>query len=259
MNAFENYGAGLIGLFLASARLGVAVVLTPYFGGPTGIPRRAFVVVTCGIALPLLVPQAMQVEFHGTNLLALAIKEIILGMLLALPAAVLFWAIASAGELIDLQRGATAASVFNPLFGAVTSPTANLLVRFSAAIFFVGGGFLAFLSAVLESYRIYPIHELLPQFTPGAAAAISGIMKSYFAMSVLYAAPFLIVFLLIDGGLGLMNRFVPQLNVFFFSMPIKSGITFFLLVFYTTTIVWGMDKSLFTEATLLNFVASVLK
>jgi len=60
-------------------------------------------------------------------------------------------------------------------------------------------------------------------------------------------------------GLGLMNRFVPQLNIFFFSMPVKSALTFFLLIFYTTTIVWGMDKGMFSEDSLLQFLSTVLK
>jgi type III secretion protein T len=256
---FEAFGAGLISLFLATARLGVALLITPFFGGPTGLARRGFVIVTTGIALPLLVPQVLEIPQAPVMMLALCVKEIILGLLLALPAAILFWAISSAGELIDLQRGATAASVFNPMFGAVTSPTANLLIRFSSAIFFVTGGFLAFLSAILASYQVYPIGDLLPGFGPGAMSAISGVMASYFAMSVLYAAPFLIVFTLIDLGLGLMNRFVPQLNIFFFSMPVKSGLTFFLLIFYTTTIVWGMDKGMFTQESLLQFLTTVLK
>jgi hypothetical protein len=42
-------------------------------------------------------------------------------------------------------------------------------------------------------------------------------------------------------------------------MPVKSGLTFFLLIFYTTTIVWGMDKGMFTQESLLQFLTSVLK
>jgi type III secretion protein T len=204
-------------------------------------------------------PQAMMFPSSPVEVVALCFKEVLLGLLLAIPAAVLFWAITSAGELIDLQRGATSASVFNPFFGAVTSPTANLLMRFSATIFFVTGGFLAFLSAVLTSFEIYPINQLLPAFNETAGLSIARLMGEYFAMSVLYASPFLIVFLLIDVGLGLMNRFVPQLNIFFFSMPVKSGATFFLLIFYTSTVVWLLDSKMFTPEKLLMELRSFFK
>lgn len=251
---FEYFAYGLVSLFLATARLGMALTIAPFFGGPTGLPRRGFLIVTVGIALPLLMPQALQIPQSLAETTALCVKEVLLGLLLSLPAAVLFWAIASAGELIDLQRGATSASVFNPFFGAVTSPTANLLARFSGVIFFISGGFLAFLSAVLASYEIYPIGQMLPHFAPGAGRAIARVMQDYFAMAVLLGAPFLIVFTLIDMGLGLMNRFVPQLNIFFFSMPVKSALTFFLLIFYTTTLVWLLDRDMLTQETVLGFV-----
>ena len=256
---FEYFGSALVSLFLATARLGVALTIAPFFGGPTGLPRRGLLIVTLGIALPLLMPQTLQIPQSLTETTALCLKEVLLGILLSLPASMLFWAIASAGELIDLQRGATAASVFNPFFGAVTSPTANLLVRFSGAIFFISGGFLAFLSAVLASYEVYPIGQLLPGFAPGAGDAIARVMQDYFAMSVLLGAPFLIVFTLVDMGLGLMNRFVPQLNIFFFSMPVKSALTFFLLIFYTTTLVWVLDREMFSQESMLGFVQGLFQ
>lgn len=258
MPPFEYFGSALVALFLSTARLGVALTIVPFFGGPTGLPRRGFVIITIGIALPLLMPQALHIPQSLAETTVLCLKEILLGLLLSLPASMLFWAIASAGELIDLQRGATAASVFNPFFGAVTSPTANLLVRFSGVLFFLSGGFLAFLSAVLASFEIYPIGQMLPQFGVNAGSLIARVMKDYFAMAVLLGAPFLIVFTLIDMGLGLMNRFVPQLNIFFFSMPVKSALTFFLLIFYTTTLVWVMDRNLFTQESILGFVQGIL-
>jgi type III secretion protein T len=259
MPPFEYFGSVLVALFLSTARLGVALTVTPFFGGPTGLPRRGFLIITLGIALPLLMPQSTQIPESLAATTALCLKEVLLGLLLSLPASMLFWAIASAGELIDLQRGATAASVFNPFFGAVTSPTANLLVRFSGVLFFISGGFLAFLSAVLASFEIYPIGQILPSFSDGAGVAIAQVMKDYFAMAVLFGAPFLIVFTLIDMGLGLMNRFVPQLNIFFFSMPVKSALTFFLLIFYTTTLVWVMDSKLLTQESMLGFVQGLFR
>jgi type III secretion protein T len=49
---------------------------------------------------------------------------------------------------------------------------------------------------------------------------------------MLYACPVIIVLFFAEFGLGLMNRFAPQLNVFILSMPIKSGLAMFLFVIY---------------------------
>jgi hypothetical protein len=34
---FEYFGTALVSLFLTTARLGTALMITPFFGGPTGI------------------------------------------------------------------------------------------------------------------------------------------------------------------------------------------------------------------------------
>jgi hypothetical protein len=40
---------------------------------------------------------------------------------------------------------------------------------------------------------------------------------------------------------------------------VKSALTFLLLIFYTTTIVWGMDRDMFTEDSLLSFVKALFR
>jgi type III secretion protein T len=52
------------------------------------------------------------------------------------------------------------------------------------------------------------------------------------ALAVLLASPMLIALFVSELGLGLINRFAPQLNVFFLSMPIKSAVGMLVLIFY---------------------------
>ncbi|MGC8720449.1 MAG: flagellar biosynthetic protein FliR, partial [Thermodesulforhabdaceae bacterium] len=73
-------------------------------------------------------------------------------------------------------------------------------------------------------------------------------MDQLMMTAMLLSAPFLIAIFLVDLALGIVNRFVPQLNVFFLSMPVKSGVASFLFVLYLSVIVkyyiesWsGMD------------------
>ena len=50
--------------------------------------------------------------------------------------------------------------------------------------------------------------------------------------TLLLAGPIIIIMFLIDLGLGLVGRFLPQLNIFIVAMPIKSAVAFFMLIFY---------------------------
>jgi len=240
--------------------MGVALIVVPFFGGPLGITRRAFVLTTTAVAAPFTVPTLLAMPtLPAMEVYALIAKEAVLGLILGFGASGLFWAIQSAGELVDLQRGATSASVYNPLFGSIVSPMGNLFLRLTTVVFFATGGFNLFLSAVLTTYELYPVTQLLPAFNADAAPRFLGLMGTYFKLTILYAAPFLIVFLLTDLGLGLMNRFVPQLNIFFFSMPVKSALAIFLMFFYTTVLVYAMGDEMFSEASLLSFLKGIFQ
>jgi type III secretion protein T len=60
----------------------------------------------------------------------------------------------------------------------------------------------------------------------------------------------MIMMFLSDMGLGLMNRFAQQLNVFTLSMPIKSALALFVLILYLP-ILFGFLKDEFTSAFVL--------
>ena len=54
-------------------------------------------------------------------------------------------------------------------------------------------------------------------------------------MAVLVGGPVIIAMFLSELGLGFVSRFAPQLNVFFLSMPVKSGVATLMLVLF-----WGV-------------------
>ena len=57
-------------------------------------------------------------------------------------------------------------------------------------------------------------------------------MQSLAELTVRAAAPAVLLLALIDLGFGLVNRVVPQLNVFFFTMPIKGALAALMIALY---------------------------
>ncbi|MCV5216123.1 SctT family type III secretion system export apparatus subunit VscT, partial [Escherichia coli] len=87
-------------------------------------------------------------ETDGLWLIVILGKEVLLGMLIGFVAAIPFWAIEATGFLVDNQRGAAMASMFNPTLGSQSTPTAVLLTQTLITLFFSGGGFVAFIYAL---------------------------------------------------------------------------------------------------------------
>ncbi len=257
MEAFENV---LILLGIMMPRIMGALIIAPFFGAnsPAGMPRRVFMIASILILVPMLFPTMPTHPLPALFICALIAKEILIGVLFGFASGVGFWAMQAAGEYIDLQRGATAGAFFNPFLGGMSSPMGDFMLRLSIMLFFSAGGFTIFFSGLLVSFQIYSPWELLPALKVSKAVPLLRVAGQIFLMSLLYAAPLLILFLLIDLGLGFMSRFVPSLNVFFFSFPIKSVVGTFFLIIYLSFLAWAFLRNLFTGDTLLFWVRSIL-
>lgn len=167
-------------------------------------------------------------QVNGNFLLALA-SELFIGLVIGFVAAIPFWAIGSAGFLIDTMRGSSMGSIFNPTLGESSSLLSVLFTQLLTVLFFVAGGMNHLLTALYTSYVL---------IAPGEHfrlnhAALRFIVQQWDLLSSLFlcfSAPAAAVMLLIDIGMGLLNRSAQQLNVFFLAMPIKSILALLIIM-----------------------------
>ena len=224
----------LVALALAVARIGAAAFIVPFLGGQvlSGAVRNAVII---SIAIPVV--PVIQVSLGGATvtplaLLGLVAKEVFLGILIGFLSSVAFWGAIAVGYIMDNQRGTTLASVYDPFVGEQTSPTGQFLHIVLIVLFYASGGLHLFLNVLYESYRVWPAGTFWPrpdaQFPPFVLQQADRIMR----IMVLLAAPVVIAVFLSEFGLGLMNRFAPQMNAFSLSMPVKSLVGAIVLVVY---------------------------
>ena len=195
--------------------------------------------ILCSMALflyPVVSSQTQPTSIDAITLVMILSKEIVLGLLISFVIAIPFWAIEATGFFIDNQRGATLASSFNPALGQQSTPTGVLLTQTLITLFFVSGSFLTFFAAIFDSYKHWPVMTFFPEVTKQWVDFFYGQFEQMLKLCVLMAAPIIISMFLAEFGLALISRFAPQLNVFSLSMPIKSGISSFLLIFYLLTL-----------------------
>jgi len=68
------------------------------------------------------------------------------------------------------------------------------------------------------------------------------------------AAPILIILFLAEFGLGMANRFAPQLNVFFLAMPIKSWLSMAFFLLYMSIIGHFLKTYFMYNSKVLEFI-----
>lgn len=160
------------------------------------------------------------------------LKEALLGFALGFLLSVPLWAVEAMGDMVDTQRGASIAQTLNPLTGHDTSPLGQFFNLAVVTFLLVIGGFVAMLGVLFQSYAFWPVFDWWPPVGPEAAHAALAMLDDFMRLALLLAAPVLFVMFLAEAGLALLSRYVPQLQVFFLAMSVKSALAILMFALY---------------------------
>jgi type III secretion protein T len=221
--------------FLMALPRAYAFMVASQLLSATVMPRIARNVAILIISLPmapaLRVDAALFMVDVQTFMLYFA-KEVALGFIMGYLIFWMFWAVQSAGTLIDNQRGTAIASSIDPLQGHEASPLGLLFSQAFVTYFFSLGGFLVLLGLLYDSYSVWPVRALLPIGDASFPAMMLEILDRGMMLTVLLSAPIVIIMFLAEFALALVSRFAPQVQVFIIAMPIKSAIAMLIMLFY---------------------------
>jgi type III secretion protein T len=251
----------LIAVVLCTPRILTAFIVAPFFNTRliTGVTRNAVAFSFALIIFPILFPSVGGRSFSFLAFLGIIAKESILGTAFGFLIGLFFWGVEGIGAFIDRQRGASMAEAIDPSTGFQSTPLSIFFMHISVILFFTTGGFLIFLSALYESYQIWPVISLLPKPDANYAHFFLGRVDDFMKMIFLFAAPMIIIMFISELGLGLINRFAPQLNVFFLAMPIKSALSLMVLILYLPFFLSYLKKVLAQYADVLNTLKLIVQ
>ena len=151
-------------VLLVFARVGAALMLLPGFGD-LYVPQRWRLLLA--VALSLLVasvvgPSLPRLPTSPATLLALLFGEIVAGLFLGTVARLLLAALETAGQIVSLQLGLSAATVFNPAAAQQGAVTGAFLMMLGTLLVFLTDAHYLMIRAVVDSYAL---------FTPGTTPA----------------------------------------------------------------------------------------
>lgn len=201
-----------------------------------GLLRYSVAAALGALVAPTLMPQMTVADVNATQLLLLMVKEAFVGLVLGYLIAIPFWAFEAVGFLIDNQRGASIAASLNPLTGNDTSPLGILFNQAFIVFFLISGGFLLMLEVLYESFRLWDVLQFTPTLRAETVPVLLDQLSRLVRLALLLAAPAIVAMFLAEMGLALVSRFVPQLQVFFMAMPIKSALAVLVLMLYMATL-----------------------
>jgi type III secretion protein T len=230
----------------ALARMLAMMVVFPVFDrlGVTGFVRNSIALV---ISVPLIPMIAAHLEGEqlGLGLIAaLILKEVIVGLVVGVVLAVPLYAAEVAGDILDLQRGSSSASLSDPLGSTQSNITGTLLALIVITLYFASGCFDLTLRAIYDSYGIWPVRRFLPLLSPEAGGLLLSLLDTIVRTGLMLAGPVVVCLLLVDLLFALIARAAPTLQPFYLSMTVKNLVFSLVLVLYGAFLVGYMKNGL---------------
>ncbi|MGY6518258.1 MAG: type III secretion system export apparatus subunit SctT [Lysobacteraceae bacterium] len=256
----DSAGDVLLALALTLPRIAAAFLMLPLLttDNMPATVRNSFFVSMAIVALPVAAAASPTGELGGAAWGLIVLKEIFIGLAIGFSFGVVFWAIGAAGNIIDTKVGTTMASALDPIQGHQTSLTGLFLSELAAWLFMASGAFLLFLDLLLTSYAIWPVMSYVPQLDGGGVYWFVQQFGFLMTLMLVLSAPALVVLSLIDLGLGYMNRFAQQLNVFMLALSIKSWVAIWILLLMLGLIVELIVRTLVEHRSLLDVLERVI-
>jgi flagellar biosynthetic protein FliR len=209
---------------LVTARLAGLVVMSPVFGhGLVPMRVRAGLVGVLALALaPAVATPALDGAPSALTVLWLVAVEGAIGACLGLVAQLVVTGVQLGGHVAGVQIGFGVGSAIDP----GTETGAGLIAQWQQLVALLA--FLALdvhhmvLRALVESFRIAPVGAAVLDGPVLASVVAEG--AGLFAVGVRIAAPVLVVLVLVNGGLAVLARTIPQANALAVGLPANVAI-----------------------------------
>ena len=231
---------GGFGFLLVFARIGAGLMVLPGIGDAFVPPRVRLLL---ALLLSLLVAPVVADQLPGLPtslwaLLVLLVGEIIIGLFIGLLSRLLLTALEIAGMVISFNMSLANAFVFNPAAATQGSLVGAFLLMVALVLIFVTDLHHLMLLSLTDSYDLFRVGQLPP--LGDMADMVARLVAEAFTIALRIAAPFIVVGMVFNLGLGLIARLMPQMMIFFVAIPVQLmlGLAILALVISAMMLFW---------------------
>lgn len=218
----------VMSMLLVTLRLGSLLWATPLFSlGNVPAHLRIVLILVLSSGIVAVQPLANLPMQPGSVIwVGAAVIELLVGLLMGFGLHCAFAAFSFGGRLLDLQMGLGVASLINPSSNEQEPLLGTLLLVVGVMTFYLLGGHRLLAAAFVQSYGWFPLGRPLAQVDVTKIIAQFGLM---FSLGTVLVAPVVAVLLLLDCGLAMAAKTMPQMNVFMISIPVKIAVGLLVL------------------------------
>lgn len=210
-------------ILIVFARIGTFVMVMPATSSSfvSARFRLAFAIALSVALAPVISTSQVPVTIQMGTLIPLLVGEMIIGLFMGLISRFLIYALSMAGQIIGQSIGLSNIFVLPGMGDEVASALSSLFAVTGIVLFLVTDLHHLAIQAAAASFVTLPLGEVVEIGL--LAERLAGTLQYSIALAAALSAPFLILGFLFYLAVGLINRMMMSLPVFFISLPVALG------------------------------------
>ncbi len=152
------------------------------------------------------------------SLITLAVKEVFIGLSIGFATRIFFFAVGMAGELISISMGLGQAQIFNPMMGSMGNVMEQFFAALATLLYMGLNGHHYMIEALNNSFQVVQLSATSIQAL--GYYEVAKYTQEFFIFGIKIAAPVMISLLVVQVGVGILSRAVPQINVLMTAAPV---------------------------------------
>lgn len=254
LNEIQLIVFGLVLIRMTSFVVSAAIFSSPSINSPLKIlfSLALSMLIYNRVAVPETIVRISEIQ---NEIMLLALFEAVMGLILGFLTRLFFFSISMAGEMISVALGLGQSQLFNPLLGSQGNAIEQFLMLITTLVFFTIDGHHMLIQGLMQSFNIIPLARLSINLNEFKNVVLMA--QDLFIVAIKVSAPIVISMLVVQFGVGLLGRAVPQVNVLTTSMAITVFLGMFILIISLPLMIQHMDGVL--EVTTYNFFNFIKK
>jgi len=155
--------------------------------------------------------------------------ETMAGAFIGILARIMLATLETAGMIVSLQLGLSSVLTMNPLMAQQGAIVGALYGLIGTLIILLTDTHHLMLRAVVGSYGVFPPGAILP--IGDLSETITRTVGASFRVAIELSAPFIVVGTVFNIGVGVISRLVPQVQIYFVTLPAQIVGGLILIVF----------------------------
>lgn len=234
---------------LAFIRVSGLFLMTPLFS-IANIPNNVKIIFLFGLTVLLVAGlnvQPVEAGMSFSELVFAGLLELMVGMTMGLVVFCAFAAFQFGGRVLDFQMGFGVANLIDPATNNQSPLIGTILNMMAVMTFYMLNGHHYMIRGLAYSFEKIPVGQGFSKIPIDAVLYQFGLMFIYGFMLV---TPVVMTLLLLDVGLAIAARTMPQVNIFIVSLPLKIFVGLLVLTFslnYMSPLLKRIFESIFRQ------------